>query len=612
MRARLTGNSRLTRTRSLFALSCLLALRVTGAAAAGETAGSFRHETADDPPAKSTERRTGPAARPQIEAFTSIQVNVAGNGANIQNDAANEPSIAVDPTNPNRIAIGWRQFGSVLSNFRQAGYGWSDDGGRTWHFPGALTPGTFRSDPVLGYDAAGTFFYSSLQSVGGNLTTDYFRSTNGGQSWSGPYYAYGGDKQWIQVDRTGGMGDGNIYQAWSTAAGCCFPSTFNRSLDGGFSSTIPNTIPSTPVWGTMDVASDGTLWLVGVDPNNLGRFLWAKSSSAKDPMSIVVFESSGTFAFGGTMAVAIPTGPNPDGLLGQIWLTVDRTNGPRAGWIYAVCSIDPPGTDPLDVHFVRSTNGGMTWSTPVRINTDATTRWQWNATMSLAPNGRLDVVWNDTRASDSPNLSRLFYSSSSDGGTTWSANTVASPEWDSYLGFPNQNKIGDYCHMISDDVGAHLAWAATFNFEQDVYYLRIGDYDCNGNGVGDTQDIATLGSHDYNFNGIPDECEGITTSDVAVIRRRFELLPNVPNPFNPRTTIAFVLPRAESSVSLHVFDLHGKLVRTLLEGEAVDAGRTTISWDGLRASGTPASSGLYVYRLEAPGFVASRKMLLVK
>ncbi len=60
------------------------------------------------------------------------------------------------------------------------------------------------------------------------------------------------------------------------------------------------------------------------------------------------------------------------------------------------------------------------------------------------------------------------------------------PPFDRTLGWPQQNKIGDYYDMVSDAVGADLAYAATFNGEQDVYYLRIGDYDCNGNGVGDS------------------------------------------------------------------------------------------------------------------------------
>src|SRR5262245_27395430 len=49
--------------------------------------------------------------------FTIVQVNVSSSQANITGDAANEPSIAVDPNNHNRMAIGWRQFDTVSSNF---------------------------------------------------------------------------------------------------------------------------------------------------------------------------------------------------------------------------------------------------------------------------------------------------------------------------------------------------------------------------------------------------------------------------------------------------------------------------------------------------------------
>src|SRR5437762_363732 len=52
---------------------------------------------------------------------TSFQVNVNGSGQNIVGDAANEPSMCLDPNNPNRIAIGWRQFDTTNSNFRQSG-----------------------------------------------------------------------------------------------------------------------------------------------------------------------------------------------------------------------------------------------------------------------------------------------------------------------------------------------------------------------------------------------------------------------------------------------------------------------------------------------------------
>ncbi|MHC4776655.1 MAG: hypothetical protein ACYTBR_15515, partial [Planctomycetota bacterium] len=123
------------------------------------------------------------------------------------------------------------------------------------------------------------------------------------------------------------------------------------------------------------------------------------------------------------------------------------------------------------VHFIRSTDGGVTWSQPVRVNDDpvSTNAWQWFGTMSVAPTGRIDVVWNDTRNSGTTNMSQLFYSFSLDGGLNWSANVPLTAFFDSYLGWPDQEKLGDYYDMISDRVGADLAYAATYNGEQDVY-----------------------------------------------------------------------------------------------------------------------------------------------
>src|SRR5205814_9473924 len=123
--------------------------------------------------------------------FTSYQVNVDANGQNITGDAANEPSISLDPTNHSHMVIGWRQFDSVSSNFRQAGWGFTSDGGVTWTFPGVLENGIFRSDPVLASTDLGQFFYLSLM---GNFFDDMWRSADGGQSWINLGPATGGDK----------------------------------------------------------------------------------------------------------------------------------------------------------------------------------------------------------------------------------------------------------------------------------------------------------------------------------------------------------------------------------------------------------------------------------
>ena len=115
-----------------------------------------------------------------------------------------------------------------------------------------------------------------------------------------------------------------------------------------------------------------------------------------------------------------------------------------------------------------------------------------------------------------PSVGELVYTWSDDGGDSWSEPTAITPPFDSNLGWPPDEKIGDYFHMVSDAVGADLAFAATFNGEQDVYSLRLGPYDCNRNGADDELDIDSGTSGDCNRNRIPDECEiaaGAVTDD---------------------------------------------------------------------------------------------------
>ena len=102
---------------------------------------------------------SSPQMLSRFGAFMSYQANVDSNGQNILGDAANEPSITVDPTNHDRMAIGWRQFDTVASNFRQAGWGYTTNGGASWTFPGVLQENVFQSDPVLRSDVIGRFFY---------------------------------------------------------------------------------------------------------------------------------------------------------------------------------------------------------------------------------------------------------------------------------------------------------------------------------------------------------------------------------------------------------------------------------------------------------------------
>src|SRR5206468_1414039 len=121
-------------------------------------------EKYDNSPAPPRKIETSPRMILQFGSFTSFQANVDANGNNILGDAANECSISVDPTNLSKMTIAWRQFNSVTSSFRQAGWGFTTDGGTHWTFPGVLENNVFRSDPVTNSDEIGQFFYLSLQS----------------------------------------------------------------------------------------------------------------------------------------------------------------------------------------------------------------------------------------------------------------------------------------------------------------------------------------------------------------------------------------------------------------------------------------------------------------
>lgn len=92
--------------------------------------------------------------------------------------------------------------------------------------------------------------------------------------------------------------------------------------------------------------------------------------------------------------------------------------------------------------------------------------------MSVALNGRVDACWNDTRHSANHSRSELYYSWSDDGGRTWAPNRPLSPPFNHSLGYPQQDKMGDYIGMVSLNEGACIAYTATFNGEQDIYFVR--------------------------------------------------------------------------------------------------------------------------------------------
>ncbi len=229
---------------------------------------------------------------------------------------------------------------------------------------------------------------------------------------------------------------------------------------------------------------------------------------------------------------------------------------------------------PADVMFVKSTDGGVSYSSPIRINTDAgTTAYQWMGTMAVAPNGRIDVVWLDTR--DAPGGtydSRLYYTFSEDQGDSWMPEEAISPAFNPNIGYPNQDKMGDYFDMVSTNEGAHLAWANTLNGGQDVYYTFI--------------DPQILGVNEFS--------ERVLNASVY------------PNPFLDETRISFSVKK-ETKVTVSVFNLLGKKITTLLNDTV--SGTQELVWNSKTNQGITVQSGLYFVQISSGKTVTTLKLI---
>jgi flagellar hook assembly protein FlgD len=91
----------------------------------------------------------------------------------------------------------------------------------------------------------------------------------------------------------------------------------------------------------------------------------------------------------------------------------------------------------------------------------------------------------------------------------------------------------------------------------------------------------------------------------------YRLHPNVPNPFNPSTSIRYEVPAGGGWVSIIVYDVEGRRVRTLVDG-LQPGGTQSVSWDGRDSAGRRVASGIYFYRMTAENFQHTRKMALLE
>jgi hypothetical protein len=355
-----------------------------------------------------------------------------------------EVAIAINPKNPDNLVGASFQTGRPPLPFAASYTYVTMDGGLTWKTGAPQDPQNFiQGDDAMAFSSDGTAYHVHLSFDGirverprraesGIITS---ASRDGGLTWADPVPAINHvnsvtpfeDKPGIVTDNAPASPfKGNVYLAWtrfdvygSHDPECHTQIYFSRSVDGGKTFSMPFRISDT---GGDCIDSDNTVEgaVPAVGPKGEVYVVWA------GPLGLVFDKSlDGGLTFSKDKVIGqIPGGwdfpmPGLDRANGMPITGVDLSNGPRKGTLYVNWTDERNGDQ--DVFVTSSSDGGETWSAPVRVNDDAVKngKAQFFTWMAVDPvDGSVNTVFYDRRDTEGT-LTRLMMARSVDGGRSF-------------------------------------------------------------------------------------------------------------------------------------------------------------------------------------------------
>ncbi len=452
----------------------------------------------------------------------------------------NEPSICINPKNTNEMVAG-----SNLNNIYK-----SSDGGFTWQRTAMASSFGVWGDPCIVADTSGKFYYFHLSNTGGangwidRMVCQRLDSING--IWSaGVGFGLNGnkdqDKEWVAVNHL----NNELYATWtqfdsynSSSANDSTIILFSKSSNNGNSWSTPMRI-SKYAGDCLDSDNTTEGAVPAVGPN--GEIYVAWSNHQK-----IYFDKSND---GGNtwMQNDIEVATQPGGWDFQVSgitrtngfpVTVcDHSGGVNNGTIYINWSDQRNGVLNTDVFIIKSTDGGATWSNPLKVNSDTTVSHQFFNWMSIdQTTGYIYVAFYDrsnyTANSDSTDVYLAF---SKDGGNTFQNFKINSSSF-----VPNSNSFfGDYINISAHNGVVRPIWTRMDNGNTSIYTAII--------------DSVILG---FKLNNEPifvvEECAAVYYENM---------------PF-----IAYKL-RKNANVSIFIYNVLGELVGVVKNNEPTEYGK---------------------------------------